>query len=128
MAYKTHLPYMVAIRPSSRFDFVLEQFSKSLHLPKSIQNYMTNRFIKEYGGNLQERVSSTSTSQQLGHIPVLIIHDEKDTDVPISESELLNKAWPKSQMIRTTGLGHRSILYDEQVIESTINFIKKNDE
>lgn len=115
---------IVCISPPSRFDFLLERFSKSLHLPKSIQTYMTNRFIKEYGDNLEERVSSTSTSQQLGHIPALIIHDETDEDVPISESELMHQAWPNSKMIRTKDLGHRRILYNAQVVENTVNFIK----
>lgn len=115
---------MVSISPPSRFDFLLERFSKSLHLPKSIQNYMMARFVKEYGDNLQERVSSTSTSKELGHIPLLIIHDEDDHDVPISESELMHQAWPNSQMKRTTGLGHRRILYNPQVVENTVNFLK----
>lgn len=115
---------VVSISPPSRFDFLLERFSKTLHLPKSIENYMTNRFEKEYGDNLQERVSSTVTSQQLGHIPLLIIHDEDDQDVPICESELMQQAWPNSKLIRTSGLGHRRILYNAQVVENTVNFIK----
>ena len=115
---------MVCISPPARFDFLLERFSESLHLPKSIQRYMTKRFIKEYGENLEDRVSATSTSQSLGHIPVLIIHDEDDLDVPISEAELLHQAWPHSIMQRTHGLGHRRILYNPQVIENTVNFLK----
>ena len=115
---------VVCISPPSHFDFLLARFSKSLHLPKSIQSYMVNRFKKEYGDNLVERVSSTNTSKGLGHIPVLIIHDEDDEDVLISESEQLQQAWSNSQMIRTKGLGHRRILYNTQVIENTVNFIK----
>lgn len=115
---------IVCISPPSRFEFVVERFSNALHLPKSIQRYMFARFEKEYGDNLSERVSSTSTSKQLGHIPALIIHDEDDKDVFITEGELLHAAWPNSQMIRTTGLGHRRILYNSQVIENTVNFIK----
>lgn len=119
---------IVCISPPSRFKFVVERFSHTLHLPKSIQRYMFARFEKEYGDNLSGRVSSTSTSKQLGHIPALIIHDEDDTDVPITEGELLHATCPNSVMKRTTGLGHRRILYNAQVIENTVSFIKKNDE
>ena len=115
---------VVCISPPARFDFLLARFSSSLQLPKSIQQYMLARFKNEYGDDLQERVSSTTTSQQLGHIPALLIHDENDIDVPISESELLQQSWPNSVLKRTKGLGHRSILYNAQVIENTIDFLK----
>jgi pimeloyl-ACP methyl ester carboxylesterase len=115
---------VVCISPPSHFDFLLARFSQTLHLPKSIQDYMVNRFKKEYGDNLIERVSSINTSKELGHIPALIIHDEDDADVLISESEQLHQAWPNSIMKRTTGLGHRRILYNAQVIEDTIDFLK----
>ena len=114
---------IVCISPPSRFDFLLERFSETLSLPKSVQHYMTKRFIKEYGENLQERVSASSTSQQLGHIPALIIHDKDDIDVPISEAELLHQAWPNSIMQHTSELGHRRILYNAQVIENTVDFL-----
>lgn len=116
---------IVCISPPSRFQYVVERFSNMLYLPKSIQEYMFARFSKEYGENLHERVSSTHTSKSLGHIPVLIIHDEDDIDVPISEGELLHQSWPNSKFQRTQGLGHRRILYDAQVIENTVDFLKE---
>ncbi len=114
----------VCISPPSRFNYLLERFSNTLHLPESIQRYMVERFKNDYGDDLAERVSATNTAQQLGHIPVLIIHDEDDHDVPFSESKLLHKAWPNSELKSTKGLGHRRILYDAQVIENTVNFLK----
>ena len=116
---------IVCISPPSRFQYVVERFSTALTLPKSIQEYMFTRFSKEYGENLHERVSSTVTSKSLGHIPALIIHDADDVDVPLSEGELLHQAWPNSKFIRTQGLGHRRILYDAQVIEKTVDFLKE---
>lgn len=115
---------IVCISPPSRFDYLLERFSNTLHLPKSIQNYMVSRFKEDYGSDLAERVSATTTSKVLGHIPALIIHDEDDQDVPITESELLLQSWPNSTMKRTKGLGHRRILYNAQVIEDAVNFLK----
>ena len=116
---------VVCISSPARFDFLLERFSNSLYLPRKIQQYMINRFKKEYGDDLVERVSATHTSQCLGHIPTLFIHDENDVDVPIFESELFHKAWPHSKIKRTRGLGHRAILYNHEVLEMVTNFIKK---
>lgn len=115
---------VVSISAPSHFDFLLGRFSKSLHLPEKIQQYMIHRFKKEFGNDLSERVSAITTSKQLGHIPALIIHDEDDHDVPISESESLHQTWPNSTLISTKGLGHRRILYDAQVIEKTVNFLE----
>jgi len=115
---------IVCVSSPSYFDFLLARFSSSLHLPQSIQNYMVSRFKKEYGDDMMERISSSNTAKKLGHIPALIIHDEEDQDVPISESELLHQAWPNSKFIRTQGLGHRRILYDADVIQSSVNFLK----
>lgn len=114
---------VVCLSPPSRFNYLLERFSNTLHLPSNIQNYMVKRFKEDYGEDLAERVSSTTTSKELGHIPVLIIHDEDDTDVPISESELLQQAWPNATFKRTKGLGHRRILYNEEVIARAVKFL-----
>ena len=115
---------VVCISPPSRFDFLVERFTHSLRMDEKVREYVLTRFKNEYGEDLQHRVSATTTAQQLGHIPTLIIHDEDDVDVPLSESELLQQAWPNSILKRTKGLGHRRILYNAQVIESTVNFLK----
>lgn len=115
---------IVCISPPARFYYLMERFSQSLHLPEKVQQNMIQRFKKEYGDEVTDHISANVISKQLGHIPALIIHDEDDIDVPISEGELLHQSWPNSKMIRTKGLGHRRILYDEQVIENTVNFLK----
>ncbi|MCW8900363.1 MAG: alpha/beta hydrolase [Gammaproteobacteria bacterium] len=115
---------VVCISAPSHFDYLLLRFSNTLYLPESIQQYMIKRFKKEYGDDLIERVSGTHTAKTLGHIPALLIHDEDDEDVPISESEQLQQAWPNSSFKSTSGLGHRRILYNPQVIEMVVNFLK----
>lgn len=115
---------VVCISPPSRFDFLLERFSRTLHLPKSIQRYMLKRFEQDYGADLAERVSATTTCKELGYIQALLIHDEDDHDVPISESEIMHAAWPNSVLQHTSGLEHRRILYNDEVLKSTVNFLK----
>lgn len=115
---------IVCISAPSRFDYLLESFCRTLRVHDKVRENIIKRFKAEFGDDLAERVSSTTTSQKLGHIKALIIHDEDDHDVPISESELLHKAWPNSIMKRTSGLGHRRILYNEQVVNDTVAFLK----
>ena len=115
---------VVCLSPPARFEFLLDRYTQSLRIDEKVIQYMVSRFKKEYGDDLQQKVSATTTAQKLGHIPVLIIHDEDDVDVPSSEAELLHQAWPNSTLKKTKGLGHRRILYDAQVIENIINFLK----
>lgn len=115
---------VVCISPPARFYYLLERFSQTLHLPEKVQQDIMKRFKKEYGDDLVDHISSTYTSKQFGHIPALIIHDEDDTDVPLSEGELLHQAWPNSIFKRTQELGHRRILFDEGVIKTSVDFLK----
>lgn len=56
-------------------------------------------------------------------VPGLVIHDQDDRDVPIEEGAAVARAWPGAQFVRTTGLGHRRILRDPEVIARAAAFI-----
>lgn len=58
-------------------------------------------------------------------IPVLIIHDEDDVDVPIKAAYQIKKHAPNSYLMVTTGLGHRKILGDKKVIERIRDFTQE---
>lgn len=55
--------------------------------------------------------------------PALIVHDLEDREVPWSEGERYARYWPQSRLLTTTGLGHRRILTDAQVIARAIAFL-----
>ena len=55
--------------------------------------------------------------------PALIVHDEGDQDVPFVRAEEIVAAAPRSQLLRTTGVGHRRIVVAPQVIKAATRFI-----
>ncbi|MDR7330942.1 alpha/beta fold hydrolase [Roseateles asaccharophilus] len=55
--------------------------------------------------------------------PGLIVHDAEDRTVPFAASTALHAAWPGSQLERVTGLGHRRLLIDADVIARSTAFI-----
>lgn len=55
--------------------------------------------------------------------PALIIHDRDDPDVPYLHGEEIARAWPGAELVTTTGLGHRAVLRDPEVIRRTIGFL-----
>jgi pimeloyl-ACP methyl ester carboxylesterase len=56
--------------------------------------------------------------------PALIIHDAQDADVPYGQGVEIARAWPGAELYTTTGLGHRAILRNPEVIRRTIAFLQ----
>lgn len=68
------------------------------------------------------------------HIPTLargmtaaafIVHDRDDPDVPYAHGEEIAGAWPGAQLMTTSGLGHRALLRDPEVIRRTVAFLSE---
>jgi len=57
-------------------------------------------------------------------MPALIFHDLQDADVPYGHGEEIARAWPGAELVTTTGLGHRAILWNPEVIRRTVAFLE----
>ena len=55
---------------------------------------------------------------------ILLIHDEKDHEVPYSQAEPLQKSASKVELMTTSGYGHRKILMHKKVVDRVLEFIK----
>lgn len=53
----------------------------------------------------------------------LIVHDQKDKEVPYDEATRLAAAWPEARLLTTDGLGHRRILRATAVVDEITNFV-----
>lgn len=54
---------------------------------------------------------------------LLLVHDEEDTEVDPRISRTIHAAWPDSQLVMTTGLGHTRILRAPEVVERVADFL-----
>jgi pimeloyl-ACP methyl ester carboxylesterase len=52
--------------------------------------------------------------------PGLIVHDPADKEMPVIESRRLAAAWPAARLVEPTGLGHRRVLRDPEVIAQAV--------
>jgi pimeloyl-ACP methyl ester carboxylesterase len=57
-------------------------------------------------------------------IPGLVVHDRDDRDVPEDEGRALAAGWAGATFVGTTGLGHRGVLRDPEVIARVVEFMK----
>lgn len=54
----------------------------------------------------------------------LVIHDREDSDVLPADAETIAAAWPGSQLLLTSGLGHRAIIRDPAVVGAAVEFLR----
>lgn len=60
-------------------------------------------------------------------IPLLVIHDRGDIEVPWDEGAAITRAWPGATLVTTTGLGHHRIASDPGVIGQVVEFLAVRD-
>ena len=113
---------VISISPPASTKGLIEKFIHTLNIPKKAGINLIARIESTFGKNIWRDISMKNTVREL-NIPAMIIHDDQDKDVPWQEGQLIAQSWKNSQFIKTTGLGHRRILRDASVIESTVNFI-----
>ena len=70
--------------------------------------------------------SSSSTVAKKINIPVLVIHDKTDGDVPVNCAYEIRKNLKKGSLLITNKLGHTKILRNEEIVMKSINFIQQN--
>lgn len=55
--------------------------------------------------------------------PLLVVHDEGDRFVPMSDGRAVAAAWPGARLEVTRGLGHERVLWDEGVVNTIVDFV-----
>jgi pimeloyl-ACP methyl ester carboxylesterase len=59
-------------------------------------------------------------------VPMLLVHDREDPDVPYTHAVEIAEAWPGAELLTTSGLGHRALLRNPDVVRRTIEFISQS--
>jgi pimeloyl-ACP methyl ester carboxylesterase len=55
--------------------------------------------------------------------PLLVIHDRDDAEVPWQEGAMIAQAWPGARLSTTSGLGHRRLVRDRDVVGEAVDFV-----
>lgn len=122
-AMNRNIPFQKAIcigSGNSIFD-IMKEFVKKLEMKPIIAKMMKAHYDKEFGVDL-EQFSSYNVAKNI-EIPVLIIHDADDEDVPVTCAYAIHQNLKNSELMITHKLGHRKVLGDKKVLEKIITFI-----
>jgi len=114
---------LVTIGSGDKVNDIVIDFVAKLDLKPEFSTHLQQHFEKKY--NTEMESYSAYLAAQFTTIPVLVIHDENDDEVPVSASKNIYSNLKNGELLITNNLGHRKILGNQEVIDKTINFIIK---
>jgi pimeloyl-ACP methyl ester carboxylesterase len=100
---------------------ILDDFISKLELKPIISTKLRLHFEKKYNEKMDDFSGYKAASEIT--IPVLVIHDKDDQEVPVKAGIHIHKHLKNGALILTEGLGHRKILGDANVVQKTVEFI-----
>jgi pimeloyl-ACP methyl ester carboxylesterase len=100
---------------------IVNTFVEKIGLPNKVAVLMRKSFEKKYQFDM-ESFSAYEAAKEV-RIPVLVIHDTNDEDIPVSEAHHLAENLSDKEVLITNNLGHRKILGDSNVIAKIVEFL-----
>jgi pimeloyl-ACP methyl ester carboxylesterase len=101
---------------------IIDDFVAKLELNPNISTRLRLHFEKKYKEDMNSYSAYLAAKETA--IPVLVIHDNNDPEVPVKAGIHIHKYLQNGELLLTDGLGHRKILGNSKVIEKTIQFIQ----
>lgn len=112
------------LAPPDDFAHFFHGFAGRLGLNAAALRHLERRIERVTGVPWRQFRAEHIGSKQ--HVPLLIVHDEDDQDVPISHGRAWHRAWPGAELVNTAGLGHRAMLRHPDVVGEVTRFISRD--
>jgi pimeloyl-ACP methyl ester carboxylesterase len=100
---------------------ILDDFISKLKLKPEISVRLRDYFEKKYQVKM-DNFSAYRAAKEI-EIPVLVIHDKNDPEVPVKAGIHIHDNLQKGTLYVTEGLGHRKILGNHDIINKITEFI-----
>jgi len=123
LAHRHTLPVsrLVFLSPPADMVYFARRFTRKLGFSLEVHELMVRGFEERFGfdwdGFCAENLAKGQTT------PLLIVHDHQDNQVPWHHGQRFHQAWQNSQLLSTSGLGHRFICTDTKVIQRVTEFL-----
>lgn len=99
---------------------ITKDFLQTIGMSKKLAPKLIHLFEQRYHDKMEHY--DVDNHAKFVDIPVLVIHDKDDADVPYTAAHAIYKNLQNGELMITEGLGHRKILGDEKVVEKIIDF------
>ncbi len=121
-ADKAPFDKIVVIGTPDSIKNIFHGFIQMLELKPKIAKKLIAVFEKITGKNIESFHGSVNAEKI--EAPTLIIHDDDDSEVAVSDALNNYKHLKNGKLLRTKGLGHNRILKDEKVIDEIMTFVE----
>ena len=112
---------LVIIGTANNISEITRHFAENMKMnhkvARKMKAYLDDRFNEDMD------VLSGGESAKYVKVPTLVIHDEEDVDVKVKSAYEIHEELENSELMITSGLGHRRILGNEKVINKITTFI-----
>tara|TARA_B100000768_G_C11222461_1_gene351189 strand:+ start:306 stop:1181 length:876 start_codon:yes stop_codon:yes gene_type:complete len=115
---------LIAIGSGDKISDIISNFAKNLYLKEKSARKIKSGLEKKWLIHIDDFASSTVAKNI--KIPVLVIHDKNDGDVPVSCAYRIRQNLEKGSLLITNGLGHTKILRNKEVVNKSVEFIIQN--
>lgn len=103
---------------------ILDDFISKLKLKQKMSLRLRDFFEEKYRVKMDD-FSAYKAAQKIT-IPILVIHDNDDPEVPVKAGIHIHQNLKNGSLFLTDGLGHRKILGNQNVIKKILEFIELN--
>jgi pimeloyl-ACP methyl ester carboxylesterase len=112
---------VVTIGSADKISDIVKNFIDQLRLKKEIAPKLTAYFENKLGEKMEDY--ATHLAVENIEIPLLIIHDTNDIEVPAFTAHNIHKHAKNSELFLTEALGHRKILGSDEVVAKIVEFL-----
>jgi pimeloyl-ACP methyl ester carboxylesterase len=112
---------MVTLSAPATMYGLREKFARQFRVARPTMEILHTMMEARFGTDLWRHFSVLNLVMQVA-LPALVIHDRDDRDIPWQEGEAIAATWGAALML-TTGLGHRRLLRDPDVIARVTAFV-----
>lgn len=116
------LGHVVTLGAGSGVNFLIHNLATAKGWDAAHERAFRDRFAERFGGPVE--LYSVERFGRHIRVPVLVVHDRRDNMVGIEESDAILAHVPTARRLATSGLGHRAITRDAEVIAAAIRFIQ----
>ncbi|MFW2388303.1 MAG: alpha/beta fold hydrolase [Polyangiales bacterium] len=111
----------VFISPPSDPREFLQIFGSAIGISDAVRARVKSKVERRLGMRMEDMQATVNARSM--RIPLLVIHDRSDKEVPFEVGQSVARAWPGANLLATDGLGHQRILRDGAVTNVAVSFI-----
>lgn len=121
LAYGLRVERAVFISPPADPREFLKIFGAAIGINGEVRARVQQLVERRLGVPMEEMLAHGIAPKM--RIPLLVIHDRDDKEVPVGVGRGIAQHWPGAELLITNGLGHQRILRDPSVTDAAVGFI-----